>query len=175
MGFNQVWINLLMLCITNVNYKISLEQELLGLISPNHGLRQGCPLFPYLYLLCAALLKEKTQCGNLHGIQICRGALVIDRRFFADDYYLFFKATLDDAAAISSVLYEYEKNSGQAINLSKLEILFSPNVRPETRLEICECLNIAEVNDPGDYLGLSTFIGANKKKMFTVIKDRVWK
>lgn len=41
MGFSQHWVNLLMLCITNVQYSISYEQELLGPILSKYGLCQG--------------------------------------------------------------------------------------------------------------------------------------
>lgn len=94
--------------------------------------------------------------------------------FFVGDNYLFFKACPKDATAISSVLYKYEISSGQSSNLSKSEILFSPNVDEHRRLEICECLSIKEVEDPGSSLGLPTYIGANRRRVFVGIKNKIW-
>lgn len=122
----------------------------------------------------SALLNEKVENGDLEGIQICRAAPKINHLFFADDCYLFFKATPNDTAATSAILYEYEACSGQSINLSKSEILFSPNVSDQDRFEICECLNIKEVDDSRSYLGLPAYIGANRRRPFARIKDKLW-
>ena len=53
MGFNTRWINLIMKCITSVSYSVIINGVAYGNITPTRGIRQGDPLSPSLFLLCA--------------------------------------------------------------------------------------------------------------------------
>ena len=71
---------------------------------PQRGLRQGCPLSPYLFVIAinelSVRLQEALQSHNLSGISLGEGAPPIHSLLFADDLILCGKATLQEAQAI---------------------------------------------------------------------------
>lgn len=67
----------------------------------------------------------------MHGIRVCSGAPPSSHLLFADDSFLFLRATEREAEVMKNILHTYELAFGQAINLAKYEILFSKNVHAD--------------------------------------------
>ena len=99
-----------------------------GDICPLRGLKQGDPLFPYLFLICAkglsALLKKLVHDGFMDGVTICRGAPTLSHLFFTGDSLIFCKATLSDCDSSQRVLKVYEDASSQQLNKAKTSFFF---------------------------------------------------
>lgn len=97
MGFGEKFIRWVMLCVTTVQYQVCFNGRTVGPISPKRGLRQGDPISPYLFLLCVeGLSSSLTAAANndeIHGCKISSGAPAITHLLFADDIFLFFRAT----------------------------------------------------------------------------------
>lgn len=53
MGFHENWIKLAMSCVTTATYSMIVNGNPVGKFSPSRGIRQGDPISPYLFLLCA--------------------------------------------------------------------------------------------------------------------------
>lgn len=85
MGFDGRWINLIMNCVSSVKYKVKVNGVLMDEINPERGLRQGDPLSPYLFLLCAegfsALLQKAQHDGMIRGVKVCHRAPSISHPF----------------------------------------------------------------------------------------------
>lgn len=179
MGFDKRWVDLIMLCVSTVQYSILMNGRRVGPIYPKRGLRQGCPLSPYLFVICAqglsSLIEKAEREGSIHGCKICRGAPLITHLLFADDCLLFFRATNSECETITSILRSYEAASGQAINYSKSGVFFSKNVSNDLKTSLSEILGVANPLNTGRYLGLPSLIGRSKKAIFAYLKDRLWK
>jgi hypothetical protein len=96
------------------------------------GLRQDCPLSPYLFVIAinelSIQLQEALHNNNLSGISLGEGAPPIHSLLFAGDLILCGNAIVEEAQAIKTILYDFCQQSGQTPNLQKSSILFSRNV-----------------------------------------------
>ena len=92
LGFDDQWVSVIMSCVRTVQYSVLLDGVPKGYIIPSHGIRQGDPLSPHLFLLCAeglsALLRQASISGRLRGIQTSHGGPWVSHLFFADDNLL---------------------------------------------------------------------------------------
>ena len=109
LGFSEKWINLIMMCVTTVSYRIKVNDEYTTNVTPQRGLRQGDPLSPYLFIICAealsALLQNAESEGKIQGIKICEAAPRINHLFFADDSLILMRAQKEDASELQRILY----------------------------------------------------------------------
>ena len=74
-----------MKCVSSMAYRIKVNGDLSDCFLPEHGLRQGGPLSPYLSLICAegfpALLNKTEEEGRMQGSKYV-GALRVYHIFY---------------------------------------------------------------------------------------------
>lgn len=101
-----------MLCVTTVSYSIGFNGTSVGPIIPKCGLRQGDHLTPYLFLLCVeGLFKSITIAAAnriLSGCKLSPSAPAVTHLHFADDIFLFFKATREQSVVVKKLLNTYK-------------------------------------------------------------------
>ena len=106
-----------MSCIKSVSYSVLLNGVPSRTIKPSRGLRQGDPLSPYLFLLCAmglqGLLHKAESEGVIRGVSICKNGPRVSHLFFADDSVLFCRAKESECQVILDLLSVYERGSGK--------------------------------------------------------------
>ena len=93
MGFPDTWIERVMSCVSTSSFSILVNGKAYDMIHPSRGIRQGDPLSPYLFLLCAkgftTLLDQAESERRIKGVSICRGAHKVTNLMFVDDSLLF--------------------------------------------------------------------------------------
>jgi hypothetical protein len=179
MGFDEKWISLIMLCISSVKYQFKVNGSCTDVVIPQRGLRQGDPISPYIFLICAeafsSLLNKAELEGSLEGIKICNNAPSFNHLLFADDSLVLIKASQASARTLQNILQLYEVCSGQTINFDKSSVMFSRNTSKVKKREVLRELNISEEAKTERYLGLPVYVGRSRLKTFEYLKDRVWK
>jgi len=164
--------------LTTVSYPVKVNGEYTDQIFPQRGLRQGDPLSPYLFIICAeglsALLQKAEVDGRIQGIKVCRGAPRINHLFFADDSLILMRSNGADAMELKNILHSYELVSGQVINRDKSSILYSPNTGENVRKQMSSALSITQEAKNEKYLGLPVAVGKSRKRTFEYIKQKVW-
>ena len=129
-----------MSCIRSISYAVLFNGEPMRHIKPTRELRQGDPLSPYMFLLCAiglqGLLHKAEFDGAIRGVSICRNGPRVSPLFFANGSVLFCRAKQTECQVILDILATYERGSGQKINKDKTNLFFSTNTSPEVQESI---------------------------------------
>jgi hypothetical protein len=163
LGFDERWINRIMLCVSTITYQFRANGECIDNISPQRGLRQGDPFSSYLFLLCAeellVLLNKAEEDGTLLGVCICHGTPRINHLLFADDLLVPMKATCESAISLQHMLQLYECCSGQTINYDKSAIMFSRNTKSWHKQGVLDELHISAEAWTQKYLDLPVYVG----------------
>lgn len=177
MGFCQTWINWMMQCVSSVSYSFLLNNEVVGDVTPQRGIRQGDPLSPYIFIIygevLSGLCKKAQELGTMPGIRVARKCPKINHLLFADDTMIFTRSDPQSCDALLDILTSYELASGQKINPQKSSITFSRKTPTETRDRVKLQLSIEKEGGVGKYLGLPEHFGRKKKDLFSSIIDRM--
>ncbi|KAL9680496.1 hypothetical protein QQ045_018375 [Rhodiola kirilowii] len=168
-----------MLCVQTISYRVRINDHVSDKIYPSRGLRQGDPISPYLFLLCAEWLNyavgEYRELGLLRGVKICRGAPEITHLMFADDCMLFLKANKDSVKWTRDILRRYKEISGQKVNFTKSEAVCSKNVTEDCKRMLRENLGVSVVEGHSSYLGLPLVFSNKKAELFRSIEEKTVK
>ena len=90
---------------------------------PQRGVRQGCPLSPYLFILAAEMLAKTIRSNRrIKGIYVDKNEVKISQ--YADDTTLILDGSRESLVAALQTLEDFSKISGLRLNDSKTEALW---------------------------------------------------
>ena len=120
------WVNILLSgrksCVKNNNYTSDF-------FSMERGVRQGCPLSPYLFICAVELLARSIRNDEkIKGIILKGSNKPIKIRQFADDTTLFLRDLIDFREVLSKIKM-FAKFSGMQLNTSKSKVMPMSNVQ----------------------------------------------
>lgn len=123
LDFSHTITKLILHCISSAQLSLIWNGKVLPSFQPSHGLRQGDPLSPYLFVLCMETLAHRIQQACTlqlwKPIKFCRTGPELSHVFYADDLLLMGEASEVQARTLKEVLVQFCRESGQRVNYSK--------------------------------------------------------
>lgn len=113
-GFGEGFIKAIQTLYRNGNCSIKLQHGTSQRFNINSGIRQGCPISPYLFLLAMQLLAIHIKKSQIEGISIANKIVFISQ--LADDTTLFLRDKTQVSKAIDAILL-FSKASGLFLNI----------------------------------------------------------
>ncbi|KAI0516047.1 hypothetical protein KFK09_008719 [Dendrobium nobile] len=177
MGFKKRFITWVMQCIFEPKFTLLMNGNRTRWIDAKSGLRQGCPLSPYLFILCSELLsKSFKQRGGQLGVQVARNTVSISHLLYADDILVFAEASRCNARRIMDLLGDYCCWTGQKINCGKSAIMFNRKCPSWRKRMIARIMGYKKV-DSLEYLGLPLVMrrlnGADFSKIMRIAFEKI--
>ncbi|KAL4363029.1 hypothetical protein GQ457_04G019900 [Hibiscus cannabinus] len=177
LGFTQSWVDHIMRSVSSVSSRVRVRGTLSEAFLPQHGLRQGDPLCPFLFLFCTeglsvALIAAQRE-GRLPDVRASKHGPPVNHLLFSDDSLVFLRNDMSEVHCLKVILTTYSTVSGQKVNFSKSTAYFSSRTLSEHRLAVYETLGVQEVSDPGIYLGVPLLIRKNKYAAFGRYRDKM--
>ena len=125
-GFNEVCCDRIMECIETATFSVVLNGKAEGWFAVSRGLRQGCPMPPFLFIMAmdvlSSMFRQAREMQRLKGFAVTRGGPVITHLLYANDLLVFGKAIMREARVINGFMKSFERMSGQQVNVSKSSI-----------------------------------------------------
>lgn len=131
-GFSEHFISLVRACMESASFSVLVNGQPYGRFQAQRGIRQGCPLSPYLFVIAvnelSLCLQQALQDTRISGITLGPNCPPIHSLMFADDLIICGKADINEANTIRDILHNFCTVSGQTPNWHKSSILFSKHV-----------------------------------------------
>ncbi len=150
--FNNYFINAVKTLYVRGNSCVKLLSGTTPKFSIHRGIRQGCPVSPFLFLLVTQILYLMVNQNKVFkGIRIHDKEIKISQ--YADDTTLFLKDQSEVPKALE-IIKDFSQVSGLSVNISKCEILSLKNL---DKTSICGI----QLKDVINYLGVKISINSN--------------
>ena len=167
-----VWIKV---CISTAAFSVSVNGSLEGFFTSARGIRQGCSLSPYLYVILNNVLSKmlnKAAEERLFGYHPQCKEVRLTHLCFADDILVFTDGSVGSLRGVLRVMEQFATISGLHINASKSSI-FATGDRIQPVLIEAVSLGLTVGNLPVKYLGMPLTTKALTKLEYEPLIDKV--
>jgi hypothetical protein len=116
---------------------------------PQRGVRQGCPLSPYLFIVVinelSMCLQHHSSSQNIEGITLGPNCPRIHSLLFANDLIICGQATIEEATGINTILQRFCNACGQTPNIAKSSITFSNYTDNQSKMAVKSSFHISNL------------------------------
>ncbi|KAA3480824.1 Retrovirus-related Pol polyprotein LINE-1 [Gossypium australe] len=141
------------------------------------GIRQGCLLSPYLFILCMEwlghLISSEMKIGRWHPIRLSRSGPTLSHLFFADDLVIFSKVEMNQAHFLKDILRCFCDLSGHKISARKSNMFFSKGVDTSLNDQISQLFGFQKVRNLGSYLRVPLLHDRVTKSTLNFVIDKL--
>ena len=175
LSFPPQFIKWIELCITTASFSVQVNGELTGLFRSERGLRQGCALSPYLFVICMNVLSNMLnkaarerkigyhpQCHKLELTHLC----------FADDLLVFTDGKKSSIEGILQIFENFAEFSGLQISLEKSTI-YMAGVKENDKAAILRTFPFESGALPVRYLGLPLLTKKMSTSDYTPLIEKI--
>ncbi|XP_056858087.1 uncharacterized protein LOC130507391 [Raphanus sativus] len=175
MDFPPMFIHWISRCITTASFSVQVNGELAGYFQSTRGLRQGCALSPYLFVICmnvlTKLLDKSANENNMGYHPRCKN-LGLTHLSFADDIMVFTDGRVRSIESILDVFDYFGKISGLKISMEKTTIYYAGMSVTETA-QLEQRFAFASGKLPVRYLGLPLLTRRMGKDDYGILIDKI--
>jgi hypothetical protein len=176
-GLHGHFINLIHSCVSSPTFSIVINGQPFARFHGHRGIRQGCPLSPYLFVLAindlSIALQEAMSDKRLAGITLGPNCPPIHSLLFADDLLVCGEATVHEATKMKNILQEFYRRSGQTPNWSKSGIIFSKHVPLTTIHSIKQIFHVPFIDNNFVHLGHPLILpGKDRASAYNFVFDK---
>ncbi|KAJ4783220.1 RNA-directed DNA polymerase (reverse transcriptase)-related family protein [Rhynchospora pubera] len=149
-----------------------------GFITPSRGLRQGCPMSPYMFILAMEMMsrifKKALQAGHLRGLKLAPTAQPLTHSIYADDLLIMGATHEGEITAIKNILEDFGGASGLVVNPIKSKLWFSKATPLEVCQRIKQSLRAINAEEGEKYLGVCLSGRNSARKTGQMLLERMW-
>ncbi|KAI0488426.1 hypothetical protein KFK09_028257 [Dendrobium nobile] len=176
-GFPTSFSNCIMECVVDTRFSIIINVKKSNWICAKSGFRQGCPLSPYLFILCSQLLSNSLeQRGKDLGICISPRGPKISHLLYADDVLILAHVSIILAKKVKKIVEEFCNWTGQRANVNKSQILFGKMVNYPLKKKITKIIGFKEIKEM-KYLGIKISLRRSKitdfQDLLSMVMDKL--
>jgi hypothetical protein len=129
-GFGERWCSWIKQCISTVRFSVLINGSPSGFFGSSRGVRQGDPLFPFLFVLVMEAFSRMISAIYLRGMisgffvgPRDHGQVEVSHLLFADDTLVFCGADASQISYLGALLVCFEAVSGLKVNLTKSSLI----------------------------------------------------
>lgn len=125
LNFPDLFVHWIRLCITTASFSVQVNGELAGYFGSQRGLRQGCSLSPYLFVICmnvlSKMIDKEAASGNFGYHPKCK-SVQLTHLCFADDIMIFMDGRPRSVERVVNIFESFTGKSGLRISVEKSTI-----------------------------------------------------
>lgn len=163
------------LCVTTASFLVQVNGELTGYFGSERGLRQGCSLLPYLFVISMNVLSkmlDKAALDRKFGYHPKCKNIKLTHLCFADDLMVFTDGRQHSMEGIISFFDEFVCVSGLHISIEK-STLYMAGVTDVVRQFVVARFPFEEETLPVRYLGLQLLTKSMKSLDYTPLIEKI--